>query len=316
MLTARFQGPGTQGLGQGDITPEEEAQLPQFVGIGQQLKNSEDSLLAAYTNVSTLVTAVGDQTMIPSQLLVEYNNNVYQLDNASKDWVNAQKRAGQPADPVLPPRFADSSGNVLTGSSLSGLGAEVPARQINVVYGRKGREQIMPLGDPRAPSLVDAMRQQNKDLGNPLLVIIVFLGIGFVTLALAILVREWRRAEVEANRARAREAEANSEQVKLATDTLLRLYSNCAAGSTDPSQKVACMKTAVQGTKGVLARLPKTKGPPKEGLGFLGTVGLIVVLAGVGYGGWKLYEAKKARDATSRAGRFAPDEDEPLVGWW
>lgn len=312
MLTARFQGIGSGGLGQGDLTPEEEAQLPHYVGIGQQLKNSEDSLLAAYTNVATLVGAIGDQTLIPSQLLVEYNNNVYQLDRASEDWMDAQRAVGQPADPVLPPRFADGSGNVLTGASLSGLGAEVPARQINVVYGRKGQERVMPLGDPRASSL--GAKNDQDDLGVAWLApLFILLAVAVVVAAVAWLARSWQAADVEASRARAREAEAHAEQVKLATETLLRLYSDCAAGSTDPKQKLACMQAAVKGTKGIIKALPKTKGPGDQGRGFLGTVGLIVVLLGLGYGGWKLYQVKKERDAEGRAGRLAPADDlEPL----
>ncbi len=307
-----MQGPGSAaGFGAADITPAEENQLPQYTGIGQQIKNAEEDALASYTNLATLVTMVGDQAMIPRKVLVEYNRGVEMLKIAAADWINAQKKANQPAHPTYPPLFRDMSGQVLSGSGGAlGAAAEVPASQIVVTYGPEGQERAMALGDPRAASL--GLRGPGAEgLGNPLLVVIVFLGIGFVVLAVALLIREWKRAEVEANRARAREAEAHFKQVRVVTNNLVKLYTACIGNSTDNAHRIKCMDSAHKGVKAAIDALPKTKGP-SLGRGFFGTLGLIVFTGGLVYGGYYLYKRNKMRKAgMAKTGRMADRRGRP-----
>ncbi len=303
MLTATIQGQG-HGLGVPELTAEDQTKLPEYVSIAERIKEGENACLGAYTNIVTLVDMIGDQASIPVKMLANYNDGVNRIKLAAEDWVEAQRNVGQPSTPTYPPQFTDAGGAVLSGAH--GLGQDVPVAQVRVVYGPQGREQSVPLSQARLVGLGD----YGPALQGPWTPIIIVVGIAIGGATLAWVIHEWRSADVARARARANEARENNKGVKMTTDTFFKVYSSCAGNTTSTAEKIKCAQVASGATKSALDAYPKVKGPGiVDRLGFFGTIGVIVVLGGLGYGGYRLYQYRKAR------GGFGPEPEPEMAGY-
>lgn len=286
---------GLGAVGTGAITPTEEAQSPGFVSIGQQVVSAENALQAAYTNISMLVQAAGPDATVPVKLLTEYNVARQRLVEAASDWMKA--RAKTPAqylpdagkEPEAPPAF------VIPAPPISGFGeATVSARSVTVVYGPAGAERSIPLGSVEAMhAWPQQMNMSGVGLGNPTLFLFFVFGVAITGYVITMIIREWDRVEVSANRAKAQIAKSQTEAVEAASKALTAAYVACVGNSTDYSHRLACLERAQKATKGVIDALPKVP-PTKTGLGFLGTVGLVLLAGAAGVGGYLYYQKRRA----------------------
>lgn len=283
-------------------TSSEEAQVPGFVSIAQQVVNAENALQAAYTNITLLVQAAGPDSTLRVKLLTEYNAARQKLLEAADDWMKA--RAATPAEflpdagkePEAPPAF------VISTPPVSGFGeAVVSARQVQVVFGPAGAQQSVSLGNAAASHVwPQRMNMHGAGLGNPALIVLFVLGVAVVGLTIALVIREWKRAQVEANRARAREAEANCKAVEAASGALVELYMTCVGNSTDLPHRLACLEKAWEATKDVINSLPEVP-PTKTGLGFWGTIGVVLLAGAAGVGGYLYWQKRREGGRLPRA---------------
>jgi len=269
-------------LGQLPLSPTEEVSSPKFVSILQQLVNAETSLNIAYSNILNVAQVAGPSAQIPVQILQGYNKARETLLLGAADWLAA--REATPADqlpdagkqPQPPPAF------IIPQQPVQGFGFGSPTvavSQVQVVYGPAGQERTVPLG--AAPPFYSTM---SGAFGfAPGLLVIIFLGVALVGLTIALVIREWDRAQVEANRAQARVAEAQGKAVENATEKFVQVYLACIGSNTDPTHLVACLESTRQSMARVIESLPEPP-PAAGGLGILGTIGVVLLAGAAGVG--------------------------------
>jgi hypothetical protein len=301
------------------MTPEEEVAAPRYIGILEQCKNAENDLWAAYTKIATVAQAVGGVGNLPVDVLRRYNASRDLLLVAAEDWVEARAKtprdalaqAGEDPDkaPVPPPAFTVAAQGGF--GSLDGFGAApnatIPIRDVRVVFGPVGAERTLPLGDPLACQL----RPTEGALGAAFAVgfVLVFLSLGFVTLCIAVAIREWKRDDVATNRSNAQQAEANAAAIKTEVEGLKELTLKCTGEETDPKHRLACLQAAGKAVKEAVEATPKPVPPKKEkGVGLIGTVAVVIVTAAASVGIYAFWSRRQRQKRAAKAPTETPEE--------
>jgi hypothetical protein len=301
-------------LGQSSPDPlnaQEELEYVRFVTIGEQVENAYSATMDAFRKMQLAAVLAGGQpgskAGLPETLLAQYEKARQSVIAASIPWLDFQKQV--PEDqlppqakiaPLPPPPVEELFTNGTNGLG-NGLGRIIPFSALRVRVGT----QSIPLGDPALDDYFAGAltsRTPPTGLGNPAIFLIVFiaLGVAVVGLTVAIVIKEVGRAKASKLDALARLALADALKVKNAGEALSKTQLACIGTSTDPKVRERC---TIEAGIALEKATPDTKAPPEDkGLGVLGTIGLVVVVAGVAVGGYVLYRRRRDRKMeTSKA---------------
>jgi len=289
---------------------------PATLGIGNILADAESKLKRAF-NQFQLLSVTAPHGQIDSGVLSRYTAARDAFVQSVDAWKRAREQTPKSelpdpdALPTYPPEMTIASAGF---GAVLPPGHAVPISQIVVKYGPVGQQKIAGLGasvyDPYFAGYY-ASPAQNGLGGWPLLILIGVAIIG----ATVILVTKFVTAErgsVEVARSDAERAQALSAQTQQELGTLSDLSIMCIGTSTDSTVKQNCINSAQQAVQTTLLTTPQTQ--PSSGssnTGVLAFIGILMLLAGLGVGGYFIYRRNKQRqEAGGDEGADDYDEDD------
>jgi hypothetical protein len=290
-----------QNLGEIQIAPDEEAQVPRLADKATTLSQQEAHLRKTFADLLPDLVALQNAgaTLPPVfvDLLQRYNGAQATFMQAAGVWLQA--RAQTPKDllpdpaaqPIAIPTFE------LPAAGFSGLAA-IPAQAIKIKYGIIGKEVSTPLaGYLNSPF---AGYFSGTQLGLPPgFIYAVVVGLAIVGATIVLVARYTKTSDTAAANIAATElAKSRTEEVKSDNDLYRSTRDACIGDSTDPAVRLKCVQAAAAVLKAAKEGRPTTKPiAPPSGLGVLSVIGAVTVLAIAGGVGYLLYKRRRRQRA-------------------
>ena len=281
----------TQGIDQANLAAVMAAPGgAQAVPLAQSLAAQEQSIWVSYQMLMTMASSVPD-AQISSQLVDVYNDAQQTFVAAAQDWVAAHQAASaaQPdqvqdagAVPIYPP--------VLNSGVAVGANTPIAISQVTVSYGYSGSEQTTALADQTVWNFSPQARGVNSNVGLGGLEIGVLILVGLVVAGLAIIAYFINQTVQSLAASKTAESQAKAQTLQQAITAANSALQQC-AGIQDASQRSSCIQAAL---KTIQTAASSAGNQEKiESLGILGTVGLVVLVAGAAIIGFKIYTRRR-----------------------
>jgi hypothetical protein len=268
----------------------------QAVTLGQALMAQEQSLWSSYQTLATLATSMPDGS-IPSQAVDMYMDARTSFMAAAQDWVDAH----QSVSATNPGALTDAgSVPIYPPSIISGVavGANTPVQlsQMTVTYGPMGSEQQTVLADQTVWSFSPQARGVASGSGLGLAQFAILLIVGLVCAVAAIVGYFVTNSIIQSAQAKTAQAQAKAQVTSQALTAISNGLSQCAS-IQDATQRANCVTQGIQSLQATTNQFNAQEKAASTGLfnlGFLGTAGLVVLLAGLGIVGYQYLNRKKS----------------------